>query len=167
MNLSIWHCLVLYACSQVCIHKLAVLSGLSETLLSRAKTVEKWDLKRAQFLKLNPKQQSSLDILELLFGEFQDDDVKRTFVEKVISRGQVQKSTKTDTAKIIQQKINQLIEFGMNHEQASAFVEEVQSISGKRSKISEDDFADIIPEKLSIQDKLDIVNYTYKYLTYD
>lgn len=117
MNLSIWHCLVLYCCRDATIERLAEKADLSVLLLNQAKNVEKWDLKKAQFNKLSVRQKASLDILELLFGDFQSDESKKAFIiHKVIGKGAVS-----------------------------------------------DDFSRIIPEELSIQDKLDSVNSIYKY----
>ena len=55
MNLSIWHCSVLYCCIDASIEKLAEKAGLSPDLLNQARIVEKWDAKKAQLAKLSPK----------------------------------------------------------------------------------------------------------------
>ncbi|MCC5648486.1 hypothetical protein LC609_01290 [Nostoc sp. XA013] len=165
MNLSIWHCFVLYCYGDTTIERLAEKADLSVLLLNQAKNVEKWDSKKAQFLKLSPKQKTSLDILELFFGEFQEDDAKKAFVQKVIDRlKNPKKSSKSDKAEIKLQKISELTEFGMSHEQATAFIEEVEKILARGKTTPSDNFSDLMPKELSIQDKLDIVNHSYKYL---
>ncbi|MEH2329388.1 hypothetical protein [Nostoc sp.] len=165
MNLSIWHCAVLYCCIDASIEKLAEKAGLSPDLLNQARIVEKWDAKKAQLAKLSPKQKVSLDILELLFGEFQADEDKKLFVQKMLDKiKNIKKPTKLDKTAIKLQKVSQLTEFGMSSEQATAFIEEVEKTlaSGKVAKY--DNFSDVIPDELSIQDKLNIVNNSYKYL---
>jgi hypothetical protein len=163
-NLSIWHCLVLYCCGNASIDRLAERGDLSVSLLNQARVVEKWDSKKAQFLKLPPRQKTSLDVLELLFGEFQDDEAKKGFVQKVIDKlKSTNKFSKVDKVGIKLQKVSQLTEFGMSHEQATEFIEEVEkNLVGSKVALA-DDFSDVIPKKLSIQDKLDIVNKSYNY----
>ncbi|MEH2358153.1 hypothetical protein [Nostoc sp.] len=130
MNLSIWHCLVLYCCGNASIERLAEKADLSVSLLNQAKILEKWDYKKAQFAKLLPRHKASLDILELLFGEFQADENKKAFVEQIIDRlKSTNKPSKLDK-------------------------------NGAKS----DDFSDVMPDELSIQDKLDTVNQSYRHL---
>lgn len=163
MKLSIWHCLVLYCCGNASIEKLSSLSGLAANFLNQERVNEKWDLKRAQFLKLSPKQKMSFDILELLFGEFQADERKREFMQKVLDKLKTtKKPVKVDKGEIKLQKVSQLTEFGMSHEQATAFVEDVEKNLASGKAIASDDLLDVIPAELSIQDKLDTVNQSYR-----
>ena len=52
----------------------------------------------------------------------------------------------------------------MSSEQATAFMEEVEKTFASGKVAKSDNFSDVIPDELSIQDKLDIVNNSYKYL---
>ena len=51
----------------------------------------------------------------------------------------------------------------MSYEQATSFIDDVETNLGSKASVNNEDFSDVIPEELSIQDKLDIVNNSYKY----
>ncbi|MHC5720143.1 MAG: hypothetical protein ACYTX0_50950, partial [Nostoc sp.] len=84
--------------------------------------MDKWDFLKSEYDNLLPRHKVSLDILELLFGEFQNDKEKTAFIQKIIDRLQ---HTRNDSV---------------------------------------DNLAYILPDELSIQDKLDYVNNSYKHL---
>ncbi|MHC5933343.1 hypothetical protein [Nostoc sp.] len=128
MNFSIWYCFVLYCCGTVTIERLAERAELPLSILVQAKNTDNWDFKKSQFLKLSPKEKISLHILELLFGEFQSDENKVAFIQKIIDALKGKKTSK---------------------------VVPVDSV---------DNLAHILPDELSIQDKLDYINNSYKHL---
>lgn len=173
MILSLWHCKVLYISSNVDLSKIAEISQLPKSILFQAHSTDDWEFKRAQFLKLDIKQKSNFDTLELIFGRFQNDPAKTQFVQKVTAKLPSKGKVKRTRSELKQQKANQLIEYGFAPEQATRFIEDMEKDLGFKGKVKPESaenslLNEIAAEtELSIQDKLDTVNGTYRMLAQD
>jgi hypothetical protein len=174
IKLSLWHCGVLYILGDIAIAQLATKSGIDEIVLRESRTLENWDSKAKMYQSFTPKMKKKLSNLEVLFGEFEDDQDKVEFINYALDRIGTKKAKNQSQAiaEFKSQQVAILQEYGMTQEQSEAFVTNIQSnlTKGKKGvdkhqEKAEEVLADIAgATSPTIVDKLDTFNAGYRIL---
>jgi hypothetical protein len=191
IDLSMWHCQVLFVIGSIELDKLAQKSGIHYALLREMASNENWRQKQVMYGKFTTKMRKSIENLESIFGDFVGDEEKLGFVNFVLEKAKTKRSRKLtrtvagsgddiSVKEFIQQQESILGEYGMTPEQSKEFINNLKSKIGvtasRRSDTKYDKQQDALLsdidngrqtgeiKELSISEKLDTFNAGYRLL---